>query len=115
MENERINNTKDELSPLRTYKQDVAAGLGTEGTSIASIAMQEQKKREEESLTGERESRLSKRLVVIILALVVVGAIALSFVVFIWQRPAMVVVMGTDTLPAPLLYAETQERFKVSG
>ena len=106
---------KDELSPLRTYKQDVAAGLGTEGTSIASIAMQEQKKREEESLTGERESRLSKRLVVIILALVVVGAIALSFVVFIWQRPAMVVVMPTDTLPAPLLYAETQERFKVSG
>src|SRR3989344_3922402 len=100
MENERINNTKDELSPLRTYKQDVAAGLGTEGTSIASIAMQEQKKREEESLSGEKDSRLSKRLVVIIAALVIIWA---------------VVVFPSDTLPAPLLYAETRERFVVSG
>ncbi|HEY4483388.1 MAG TPA: hypothetical protein VI953_04420 [Candidatus Paceibacterota bacterium] len=115
MENERINNTKDELSPLRTYKQDVAAGLGTEGTSIASIAMQEQKKREEESLSGEKDSRLSKRLVVIIAALVIIGAMVLSFVVFLWQRPPAVVVFPSDTLPAPLLYAETQERFVVSG
>src|SRR3989344_2360453 len=117
MENEPINNTSkpDELSPLRTYKQDVAAGLGTEGTSIASIAIQEQKKREEESLTGELESRLSKRLVVIIAALVVIGAIILSFVVFLYQQTPATVVIPTATLPAPLLYAETQEQMSAAG
>lgn len=111
---EQTDTEQSELESLRTYKHDVAEGLRTEGTSVVSVALQAEAKRESENETATKELRVSKRLVVGIVACVAIGAIVLAFVLFLYQRKPATSATPTPVIAQGLIYAEKRELFDIS-
>ena len=106
---------KEQIPNIRTFKHDLAETLGQEDVSVASVAIQEQQRRYQAEETTTKEIRSSKTLVIAISALVFLGMLVLSYVLFLRQSPAITPVTLTPKIPAPLVQAELQTLFELSG
>ncbi len=115
-----MDETKDntgELPNIRTFKHDLAQTLSQEDVSVASVAVQEQQKRYKAEEESVKEIHTSKLLVIITGILFFVGAVILAYVLFLHQSPTQNqdVLTLTPNIPEPLLYADTQTLFELSG
>lgn len=104
-----------ELPNIRTFKHDLAESLGRQDVSIATMAIQEQKKRETERESTDKEIRTSKLLVILIAVLIGLGAIFLAYVIFLRPTPTPNLPVATLTLPPSLVQAEKQSTFDLTG
>ena len=103
----------DELPNIRTYKHDVADTLRQEDVSVATVAIQEQARRYRKEEVTQKELHTTKILVIVIGLLLFVGAVVLSYVIFLRERPAPETIVITPSLSTPLVPAELQTLFDV--